>query len=425
MLKSRIPAPWALTLWGLVFFVLLAVLLPWQVGKMVERAMPAMLQDIGQALQGELQLKNLTRAWRRTDAQLEVSLPTLAETIPLALDIRHGPWLGLDGVGLLAARIPWPDQGGISPFPPDERLEVRVNVGLLGDAWLGVWRLTGGQAEKLGSFRLERGARTLIGETRLPGLLIKHARGDIRLAEMNVRARLAGESKSLQGVLGLDAIRAGLGQGADAWLIEQPRLDLNMADRRQMSVQWLAVRGGRDLGRLDMALRWHGVDWPALRASLDRRVLKLNDPQRIRRQLDRFGLALGSGEIVLDRFELIQPAGKVRLEGLLRGRDVPPSGDAMRPNTVPTGLRRLHVDLRVEMDRALALQVLRASRWVSDEAGAQHLLETLREQHILDGDTSLRGALSLWDGSLTLSGRPMALDDVLGVTPKLNSDGIN
>ena len=419
------PAPWALTLWGLVFFVLLAGLLPWQVGKMAERAMPAMLQDIGQALQGELQLKNITREWGCTTAQLELSLPVLAETIPLALDIRHGPWLGLDGFGLLAARLPWPDQGGISPFPPDERLELRVTAGLLGDAHLGVWRLTSGRAEKLGDFRLERGARALIGETRLPGLLIKHARGDVRLAEMNVRARLAGESKSLQGMLGLDAIRAGLGQGADAWLIEQPRLELNLADRRQVSVQWLSVRGGRDLGRLDMALRWHGVDWPALRASLDRRVLKLNDPQRIRRQLDRFGLALGAGEIMLDRFELTQPAGQVRLEGLLRGRDVPPLGDTVHPNAAPTGLRRLHVDLRMEMDRALALQVLRASRWVSDEAGAEHLLETLREQHILDGDTSLRGALSLWDGALTLSGRPMALDDVLGVSPTLNSDGIN
>jgi len=417
VLNSRWLAPWAMTLWGLVFFALLGLLLPWQAGKVAERAMPAVLDGLGQVLQGEARLTGMQRAWGHGSAQVELHLPSLREAIPLALDIQHGPWLGAVGLGWLGMRAPWPGQGGVTPFPPQERLELRLKVGLLGDVRMDVWRLSSGGDEVIGRFRMQRGSRTLVGEARLPGLLIKHVQGDARLAEMNVRARLVGGHGRAEGAVGLDAVRAGLGRGAEAWLIDQPRLDLSMEPGaegwRRMSLQWQGVRGGADLGGLDMALRWQAVDGSALRASLDRRALRLNDPRRLRRQLDRLGMALGQGEIVLERFELAQPAGRMRLEGLMRGREA------------SSGLRRLHVDLRLGADRAVAIKAIRDSRWVGDEAGAERLLETLKEQHILDGADWLQGAASLWDGGLTLSGRPMALDEVLGTGSPLNSDGID
>lgn len=409
----RILAPWALALWGLVLLALLAALAPRQTGKLAEQAMPGLLVELSRTIQGQVTAEGYERRWR--DAKARVGLEHAALREPLVLDVklRHGPWLGEGGFGWLSARIPWPEQGGVVPFPPGERLELRLRIDLLGRARLCLWRLTGKASERLGEVSLDRDLSYLVGESRLPGLLVKSTRGDVRLAEVDLRVRLERKHDALDGVVGIDARRAALGQGEGAWLVEHPWLDLTLGERDHLEMRWADVRGARDLGPLHVSMRWHEVDWTGLRASLDRRVLRLNDPQRLRRQLDRLGLALGKGEIVLERFSLNLPQGRFDLEGLLRGRDA------------PTGLRRLHLDLRLGVDRPVAGQLLRASHWVKDEAGAERLLTVLREQSILmeDDDTMLRAAMTLWDGALTLSGRPMDLEDVL--VPTLNSDGLD
>lgn len=430
-------APWALPLWGLLLLALLAWLVPRQTGKLAEQALPGVLAELSRSLQAQATLEAYARGWRDARAKILLTHAGLRDPIPLEVNLRHGPWLGEGGFGWLSARIPWPEQGGIVPFPPGERLELRLKIDLLGRTRLCLWRLTGKTPDKLGEVRIEinavpdgagspqggplraesmdglrRDLASLIGETRLPGLLLTTRAGELRLAEVDLRLRLERQGGGLSGVVGLDARRAALGRGEGAWLIEQPWLDLTLDSQDRLELRWTSVRGGQVLGRLDGAMRWRDVDWTALRASLDRRALRLNDPPRLRRQLDRLGLALGEGEIVLERLTLEQPSGRLDLEGLLRGRDA------------PTGLRRLHLDLRLGLARPVAVQLLCASRWVQDTAGAERLLSALEEQHILvDDGTMLRGALTLWDGALTLSGRPMVLEEVLGAP--LNSDGMD
>ncbi|MFZ5465832.1 MAG: hypothetical protein ACOZAI_01035 [Pseudomonadota bacterium] len=461
MSKSRFLAPWALPLWGLLLLALLAWLAPRQTGKFAEQALPGVLVEVSRSLQGQATLEAYARGWRNARARILLTHAGLRDPVALEVNLRHGPWLGEEGFGWLSARIPWPEQGGIVPFPPGERLELRLRIDLLGRARLCLWRLTGKTSDKLGEVRIEinavrngvgspqgdprraeskdgfrRDLASLIGETRLPGLLLNSSRGEVRLAEVDLRLRLERQEGRLAGIIGLDARRAALGRGDGAWLIEQPWLDLTLGERdndvlgngagtrsvtrraestdgfSRLELRWTGVRGGQIQGPLHVAMRWRDVNWTALRASLDRRALRLNDPQRMRRQLDRLGLALGEGEIVLERLALEQPSGRLDLEGLLRGREA------------ASGLRRLHLDLRLGMERPVAVQLLRASRWVQDEAAAERLIAALREQHILvDDDTMLRGALTLWDGALTLSGRPMVLEDVLA--PPLNSDGMD
>ncbi|MGK0673712.1 MAG: hypothetical protein ABWU16_03520 [Halothiobacillaceae bacterium] len=426
MSKFRVLAPWALPLWGLLLLASLAWLAPRQIGKLVEQALPDVLVEVSRRLQGQATLEAYTRNWQDARARILLTHAGLRDPIPLDVHVRHGPWLGEEGVGWLAAYIPWPEQGGVVPFPPGERLELHLKIDLLGRTKLCLWRLTGETRDKLGEVWIEDntvqngvglpqwGLRSmeskdgfrhelvsLIGETRLPGLLLDSSWGEVRLAEVELRLRLKRREGKLVGVVGLDARRAALGRGEGAWLIEQPRLDLVRGEGDRLELRWAGVRGGQTLGKLDVALRWRGVNWSALRASLDQRVLQLNDPPRLRRQLDRLGFALGEGEIVLERLVLEQPSGRLDLEGLLRGRDA------------PTGLRRLHLELRLGMERPVAVQLLCASRWVKDAAGAERLVSALEEQHILMGeDTMLRGALTLWDGVLSLSGRPMVLEDV-------------
>lgn len=437
MSKPHLLAPWALPLWGLLLLALLAWLAPRQTGKLAEQALPGVLVEASRSLQGQATLEAYARGWRDARARILLTHAGLRDPIPLEVNLRHGPWLGEEGFGWLAAHIPWPEQGGVVPFPPGERLELRLKIDLLGRARLCLWRLTGEVRDKLGEVRIESNAvrngfglpqgglrnaeskdglrhdlASLIGEIRLPGLLLNSSWGEVRLAEVDLRLRLERQGGRLVGVVGLNARRAALGRGEGAWLIEQPRLELTQGDRDRLELRWTGVRGGQTLGKLDAAMRWRGVNWTALRASLDRRALRLSDPPRLRRQLDRLGLALGDGEIVLERLALEQPSGRLDLEGLLRGRDA------------PTGLRRLHLDLRLGMERPVALQLLRASRWAQDTAAAERLIAALREQHILvDDGTMLRGALTLWDGALSLSGRPMVLEDVLA--PPLNSDGMD
>lgn len=437
MSKPRFLAPWALPLWGLLLLALLAWLAPRQTGKLAEQTLPGVLAEVSRSLEGQASLEAYARGWRDARAKILFTHAGLRDPVPLEVSLRHGPWLGEEGIGWLAARIPWPEQGGIVPFPPGERLELRLKIDLLGRTRMCLWRLTGETRDKLGEVWIESNAvrngagapqgaprraepkdgfrrdlASLIGETRLPGLVLNSSWGEVRLAEVDLRLRLERQKGRLAGVIGLDARRAALGRGEGAWLIEQPWLDLSLGDRDWLELRWTAVRGDQTLGKLDAALRWRDVNWTALRASLDRRALRLNDPPRLRRQLDRLGLALGEGEIVLERLALEQPSGRLDLEGLLRGRDA------------PTGLRRLHLDLRLGLARPVAVQLLRASRWVQDTAGAERLIAALREQHILvDDGTMLRGALTLWDGALTLSGRPMMLEDVLA--PPLNSDGMD
>jgi hypothetical protein len=419
-----------LPLWGLLLLALLAWLAPRQTGKLAEQALPGVLAELSRSLQGQASLEAYERGWRDAQARILLSHAALREPIALEVSLRHGPWLDEEGFGWLAARIPWPGQGGIVPFPPGERLELRLKIDLLGRARLCLWRLEGNTSDKLGEVRIEshavrsgatpaesknllrRDLASLIGETRLPGLLLTTRAGELRLAEVDLRLRLERQGGGLAGVIGLDARRAALGRGNGAWLIEQPWLALTLGERDRLELRWAGVRGDQTLGKLDAAMRWREVNWTALRASLDRRALRLDDPPRLRRQLDRLGLALGEGEIVLERLALEHPSGRLDLEGLLRGRDA------------PTGLRRLHLDLRLGMDRPLAVQLLRASRWVQDTAGAERLLSALEEQHILVNDGAmLRGALTLWDGALTLSGRPMVLEEVLSAP--LNSDGMD
>ncbi len=437
MSKSRFLAPWALPLWGLLLLALLAWLAPRQTGKLAEQALPGVLAELSRNLQTQATLEAYARGWRDARARILLTHAGLRDPVALEVNLRHGPWLGEGGFGWLAARIPWPEQGGIVPFPPGERLELRLKIDLLGRTRLCLWRLTGKTSDKLGEVWIKSNAvrdgagapqgaprraesedgfrrdlASLIGETRLPGLVLNSSWGEVRLAEVDLRLRLERQEGRLAGVIGLDARRAALGRGDGAWLIEQPWLDLTLGDRDRLELRWTGVRGGQTLGKLDAAMRWRDVNWTALRASLDRRALRLNDPPRLRRQLDRLGLALGEGEILLERLALEQPSGRLDLEGLLRGRDA------------PTGLRRLHLDLRLGLARPVAVQLLCASRWVQDTAGAERLLSALEEQHILvDDDTMLRGALTLWDGALTLSGRPMVLEDVLA--PPLNSDGMD
>ncbi|MEW6764230.1 MAG: DUF945 family protein [Pseudomonadota bacterium] len=415
-------------LWGLLLLALLFILAPLQAGKVAERAMPSALAELAQAIRGQVRQDQYHRDWWRSQASITVTQPALREPVPLHARLRHGPWLGEDGFGWLAIRMEWPMQGGVTPFPPDERLEVALLVDLLGHQQLSFWRQdrAGRGRERLGSIHLSRDARESIGETRLPGLLLKLQRGDLRLAEVNLRARLTHETRHWTGTLGLDARRVGLGQGTDAWLVEDPRAELMLGERDQLTMHWSASQGAYTLGPLDMRLRWHAVDWPALQASLSGRIPRLNDPQRLRRQLDRFGVALDQGEIVLEAFDLGTPSGKLRVEGLLRGRDLgrsihgsPPAGDASRPNAVPysvvpTGLRRLHADLRLSLSRPLMIKALRASRWVDDERGADRLLSTLREQQLVSGEDTITTSLNLWDGDLTLSGRSVPLESLLG-----------
>jgi hypothetical protein len=463
--KSRLLAPWALPLWGFLLLALLTWLAPRQAGRLAEQALPGVLAEVSRGTQGQAMLETYARGWRDARATIRFTHEELREPVALEVNLRHGPWLGEEGFGWLSARMPWPEQGGIAPFPPNERLELRLKVDLLGRARLCLWRLTGKTRDKLGEVRIEinavrngvgsppgpphreesedglrRELASLIGEARLPGLLVNSSRGEVRLAEVDLRLRLERQEGRLVGSIGLDARRAALGQGDGAWLIEQPWLDLTLGGRdndargnsaesdtgmrsitrraesmdgfSRLELRWTDVRGGQVQGPLHVAMRWRDVNWTALRASLDRRALRLNDPQRLRRQLDRLGLALGEGEIVLERLVLEHPSGRLDLEGLLRGREA------------ASGLRRLHLDLRLGMERPLAVQLLRTNRWVQDEATAERLIAALREQHILGDDgTMLRGALTLWDGALTLSGRPMLLEDVLA--PPLNSDGMD
>ena len=408
----RIPAPWALALWGFVLFALLAALAPRQTGRLAERAMPGVLAELSRAIHGDVKVEGYERRWLDATARVSLAHAALREPVALDVKLRHGPWLGEGGLGWLTVRIPWPEQGGIVPFPPGEHLEVRLRIDLFGRARLCLWRLSGKEEERLGEVSVEPDLSRLVGESRLPGLWVKSARGDVRLAEVDLRMRLERKDGVPAGVIGIDARRAALGQGEGAWLVEHPWLDLTLGERDHLDIRWAAARGEGEFGALHASMHWHEVDWTDLRASIDRRALRLNDPRHLRRQLDRIGLALGRGEIVLERFSLDLPQGQIELEGLLRGRDA------------PTGLRRLHLDLRLGMDRPVAGQLLRASRWVQDDAGAERLLSVLREQGILvEDDTKLRAAMTLWDGALTLSGRPMDLEDVLA--PTLNSDGVD
>lgn len=412
MSRSHLLAPWALPLWGLLLFALLVWLVPRQTGKLVEQALPSVLAELSRSLQVQATIEGYGRGWLRSEARLKISHAALREPVPLTVTLRHGPWLGDGGWGWVAARIPWPEQGGVQSFPPGERLELRLKTDLWGRSRACFWHLKGKAEDKLGAFAIGREPLRLVGETRFPGVTLLTRSGEVRLAELNIRLRLHKQEGRLAGVVGVDARRAALGRGEQAWLIEQPWLDLALGESSRLDLRWAGARTGQDFGRLEVALRWHGIDWDALRTSLDRHTLRLGDPARLRRQLDRLGLALGEGELVLERLVLEQARGRLELEGLLRGREA------------PTGLRRLHLDLRLGLARPVAIQWLRASRWVQDTAGAERLLSALEEQHILvDDDTMLRGALTLWDGALTLSGRPMVLEDVLA--PPLNSDGMD
>ncbi len=391
-------------LWGLLLLALFFTLAPLQVGKLAERAMPSALAELAQGIRGQVRQEHYRREWWHSEAAITLIQPALREPVSIQARLRHGPWLGEDGFGWLAIRMEWPMQGGVTPFPPDERLEVALLVDLLGHQQLSFWRQdrAGRGRERLGSIHLSRDARESIGETRLPGLLLKLQRGDLRLAELNLRARLTHETGHWAGTLGLDARRAGLGQGTDAWLVEDPRAELMLGERDQLTMHWSASQGAYTLGPLDMRLRWHAVDWPALQASLSGRIPGLNDPQRLRRQLDRFGVALNQGEIVLETLDLATPSGTLSLEGMLRGREA------------ATGLRRLHADLRLSLSRPLMIEALRASRWVDDERGADRLLSTLREQQLVSGEDTITTSLNLWDGDLTLSGRAVPLESLLG-----------
>ncbi len=391
-------------LWGLSALALLAWLIPYQLGKLAEQALPGELAKLCAGLACEYDIPVFSRGWRKSQAQIRLSHPALREPVTLDLELRHGPWLGRAGLGLLAAHTRLPQEGGILPFPPHEAISLDVKVDLLGRARLSLWR----QGELLGAFDLGRALACVIGEARLPGAQIKLHEGDVRLAEMELRMRLERLRRSWQGVVGMDARRAAWGEGVGAWLGEEPRIMLELGQDTALNLTLASIRGAAMLGPLDMRLRWQEVDWAALRASLGGAPWRLHDLPRLGQRLDRLGLALGHGEIVLEHLRLQAPAGRIELEGLLRGRDA------------QSGIRRLHLDLRLGIERPLALQLLRASPWVQDDAGAERLLATLCEQHILVQDgPMLRGALSLWDGALSLSGRPMLLEDVLA--PPLNS----
>lgn len=412
MSRSPLLAPWALPLWGLLLLALLVWLVPRQTGKLAEQALPGVLAELSRSLQVQATLEGYARGWLRSEARLKISHAALREPIPLTVALRHGPWLGEGGWGWAAARIPWPEQGGVQAFPPGERLELRLKTDLWGRSRACFWRLKGKVEDKLGEFGIGHEPLRLVGETRLPGVTLITRSGEVRLAELDLRLRLHKQGGQLVGMVGVDARRAALGRGEQAWLIEQPWLDLAMGEPSRLDLRWAGVRGGQSFGRLEATLRWQALDWAALRASLDRRALRLSDPARLRRQLDRLGLALGEGELMLERLALEQARGRLELEGFLRGREA------------PTGLRRLHLDLRLGVERPVAAQLLRASRWVQDEAGAERLLGVLLEQHILvEDEAMLRGALTLWDGALTLSGRPMVLEEVLGAP--LNSNGLD
>lgn len=413
MSRSAIFTPWALGLWGLLLLLLFIGLVPWQTGRLLEQTLPNKLGEFARSLQVQAVFEDYARGWLQTQVRLALSHPALREPIPLTIILRHGPWLGEGGWGWVSARMPWPQEGGLSPFPAHERLELRLKTDLWGRTRACVWRMPpGGAEEKLGEFIIERQARRVLGETRLPGLMLAMRAGELRVAEMDVRLRLTYQAGRLSGMLGLDARRAALARGARAWLIEQPWLDLTLGPKAQLQLRLAGVQGATPLGKLHVNLHWQGVEWMALGASLEQSDLRLGDPSRLRRQLDRLGLALGEGEIVLERLRLEHPVGRLELDGALRGRPA------------AHGLRRLDLDLRLAIERPLAVNLLQVSRWVPDIAGAERLLAVLLEQQILVEDEAwLRGALTLWDGTLTLSGRPMLLDTVLS-TP-LNSRGVD
>ncbi|MEW6445545.1 MAG: DUF945 family protein [Pseudomonadota bacterium] len=394
-------------LWGLLLLILIGLFAPRQIGRLAEQSAPVVLAELARPGQGQLRQEAWQRGWWGSEAHFVYTHPLLREPIPLGAEMHHGPWLGSQlGLGWFAARIPLPVQGGFTAFPAEERMEAELVIDLFGQRTITLWRLRAGQRIRTGRFRLPHDNRELVGETELPGVLLKLQQGDLRLAEINLRARLTREASRWRGTLGLDARRAGLGQGEHGWLIEQPRAELTLGEIDQLTLHWSASQGIHTLGPLETRLRWHGVDWSALRASLGGRLPRLNNPQRLRQQLERFSLAIETGEILLDTLRLETPLGKLHAAGMLRGR-----------NDAPAGWQRLHAELRLSMDRALMLQAFRASRWVDNERAATHLLDTLREQQLISGEDNVHASLSLWEGALTVSGRVMPIDTLLGGEP--------
>ncbi|MGC8732444.1 MAG: hypothetical protein ACP5RC_09320, partial [Halothiobacillaceae bacterium] len=158
MSKSRLLAPWALPLWGLLLLALLAWLAPRQIGKLAEQALPGVLAELSRSLHGQATLEAYARNWRDARAKILLTHAGLRDPVALEVNLRHGPWLGEGGFGWLAARIPWPEEGGIVPFPPGERLELRLKMDLLGHTRLCLWRLTGKTSDKLGEVWIESNA---------------------------------------------------------------------------------------------------------------------------------------------------------------------------------------------------------------------------------------------------------------------------